>query len=191
MQRRTFARGLGATIVTSGLALPGRADVGIGGETAGPDSERVRLYLGGAWVTVAMLIATNALMFLAIRLNRPMPYFSEDRADLSQLPLVGAFQRRPFAARFEAASPLGRVQLIGDALFATLPDAQSLHGDRVTIGHREHSWDLSPGFQPVEPLQGLTFNRSGALSSAPVVGEIRREDHDRVLIDIFRTQRSF
>lgn len=191
MQRRTFARGLGATIVTSGFALPGTADVGIGGETAGPDSERVRLYLSGVWVTVAMLIVTNALVYLAIRLNRPMPYFSEDRADLSGVPGFGAFQRRPFAARFEAASPLGRVQLSGDTLIATLSDAQSLRGDRVTIGYRDRSWDLSPGLQPVEPLQGLTFDRSGALGNAPVVGEIRREDRDRVLIDIFRTQRSF
>lgn len=192
MQRRTFAGGLGACVITSGLVAPAIADVGgIGGDNAGPDSARVRLYLDGRWVAIRMLVATNALIFLAILLNRAMPYFNEQRADLSGVPGVGTFQRRPFGARFEEASPLGRVQLHGDTLFATLRDARLLGGNRVTIGHRGHSWDLTPGFQPVEPLQGLSFDRSGALGNAPVVGEIRREDPDRVLIDIFRSQRSF
>lgn len=186
MRRRDFTGGMGAMLVSAGVARPAIADIGGPAPLSEPMAEltRVRLLIAGAWILLSWIILTDRRRFLGIPLDRPMPTFAEDRRDLLGRTPLAEYRRQPFADRYANAQPLGSAQLSGSRLFVHSAHTDSLSGRGLTFGTRTTSWDITPRLVELRPIEGLPYDNRGQLRGAPVVGELRQESDRHLLLGI-------
>lgn len=170
MKRRDFT----AMSLAAGLATPQivKANIENDRDRSLPDA-RVTIYDLNIRVEVRFLVVADKFNeTIGIDLNQPVRQVSEDKADLSEIPLLGDLLNN-LSARAAAADPNGKTYLWRDLLFVIPDDGVINRPPRVTVSHQNVTYILP---RPrVMRFQGIPFVEELPFL-AKLVGETRQDD---------------
>ncbi|MCV6823872.1 MULTISPECIES: hypothetical protein [Halocynthiibacter] len=178
MDRRDFSKGL----LLSGVAAPmilrpspsqsfiANNDKGHQGE-GGVDQSlaRIQLQIGTSIIVLTYLIMLLGNSPFGYNLGSPVKRFSANRADTSNIPILGDLTRQTLASQFRNAPVVATMYLINTMLIL-VPLAASMQRPKKTLlTHRDYEYEVPGRPKPLSlstPIIGDSFRRSDAIGTA-------------------------